>query len=873
MLNSELSRRIYPRKELDIHVFKWHSNIRSANIKTYFEKIFVKHMHPYHHMLLRVVCILLFCLCRTNATADDQNHAPLSIRVGAYENQPKIYTDESGKTVGLFPDILSYVALKEGWRLTYVHGTWRECLENLEKNNIDLMVDVAYSKDRAEKFLFTHETFMVNWGIVYTQKEQNINSFIDLNGKKIAVMRGSIHTEGDSGIKHIAAQFDINCSFIEVDNYQEVFSLLSDKKADAGIVNRVFGSLFSEAYAVLKTPIIFNPRQLRFALPRQSALSPLLIEKLDQYLHDLKKSPHSIYNKAIYVYLSGLPRELIFSDPDVTPPSKKVILNTDEKKWIQAHPVIRLGIDPEFAPFEFISSTGVYRGIASDYIKLLNQRLGINMQVTETHNWKKNVEKIKAKKIDILPCVSITHERQAFLKFSKSYLHFYRVIVTGVDTPFLTGLEDIEPLKVAVQKQTSHEGFLRENTSITPISYDTLQKALLSVSDGENQAFVGNLTSSTYWIRKLNLTNLKVAAPVSQEVQTLHFGVRSDWPELLGILNKGLSSITEQEENAIRNKYIKIDYTPGISLKVFWKRTFQIAGAAFSILLIIIFWNYRLQKEIQKRNEMESKLFEANKNLKKLDQLKSMFIASMSHELRTPLNSIIGFTGIILQGMTGPLNEKQQDHLGRVSNAAKHLLSLITDVIDISKIEAGRIDTFFQDFLLSDIVDEAVFNVAPQIKAKALTLEISIPQNLTLHTDRKRLLQCIINYLSNAAKYTEAGKIKLTAERLNEKIQIAVTDTGIGISKKDQPKLFQAFERLDSHLRVKAGGTGLGLYLTRKLVTEILKGEVYMHSQKHKGSTFGIIIPIHMHTSNDGLEIKYSKSIRKVETNENCSRH
>jgi signal transduction histidine kinase len=242
-------------------------------------------------------------------------------------------------------------------------------------------------------------------------------------------------------------------------------------------------------------------------------------------------------------------------------------------------------------------------------------------------------------------------------------------------------------------------------------------------------------------------------------------------------------------------------------------------------------------------NEGRKELERANKELAKLDRMKSMFIASMSHELRTPLNSIIGFTGIILQGMTGVLNEKQTDHLSRVFNSAKHLLALITDIIDISKIEAGRIDVYPEEFALPEIVDEAIMNIQPQLKAKNLALEVDVPSELQMNTDRKRLLQCVINYLSNAVKFTEQGGIKIIAREIDGEVEIRVSDTGIGIARQDIPKLFKSFERLESHLRVKAGGTGLGLYLTRKLTTELLKGKIQVESEEGKGSTFGLRIP------------------------------
>ncbi|MBF0552011.1 MAG: PAS domain S-box protein, partial [Deltaproteobacteria bacterium] len=205
-----------------------------------------------------------------------------------------------------------------------------------------------------------------------------------------------------------------------------------------------------------------------------------------------------------------------------------------------------------------------------------------------------------------------------------------------------------------------------------------------------------------------------------------------------------------------------------------------------------------------------AELTQANIRLQELDRLKSMFIASMSHELRTPLNTIIGFTGMTLNGLSGPLNEEQEDNLRRVYRSSRHLLNLITDVIDISKIEAGRINIYPEQLMLADLVAEAVEAVQPQLREKGLTLEVEAPAGLAIVTDRKRLLQCLLNFLSNAVKFTEAGQVAVSVREVNDQFEISVSDTGIGIAEQDLPRLFEAFERLDSHLRVKAGGTGLG---------------------------------------------------------------
>lgn len=246
------------------------------------------------------------------------------------------------------------------------------------------------------------------------------------------------------------------------------------------------------------------------------------------------------------------------------------------------------------------------------------------------------------------------------------------------------------------------------------------------------------------------------------------------------------------------------------------------------------------QKEAEHANQLEL----ANKNLKELDRMKSMFIASMSHELRTPLNSIIGFSGMIVSDMAGPISLQQRDYLQRVYRAGKHLLTLITDVIDISKIEAGKIAVSYETFNLNEVINEAVQSVEVTLHEKGLLLKSDIPEDIEMYSDRKRLMQCLLNLLSNAIKYSEHGSIELIVKRLDTHLQISLSDTGIGIAPKDMSKLFQAFVRLESPLKLLNTGTGLGLYLTKKLTQEVLGGTISATSILGQGSTFILDIPI-----------------------------
>jgi signal transduction histidine kinase/ActR/RegA family two-component response regulator len=182
------------------------------------------------------------------------------------------------------------------------------------------------------------------------------------------------------------------------------------------------------------------------------------------------------------------------------------------------------------------------------------------------------------------------------------------VIINRTDAPFFADLKDIVRLKVGVQADTSHSGYLKDHTPIQPILYTTLQEALQAVSGGEVDAFVGNIASATYWIRRLHLTNLKVAAPASHKLQKLHFGIRKDWPELVAIINKGLASISLHKEDQIKKYWINVEYDPGIDPVRFWKRIMQVAGVALLVLTAVAAWNFMLKKEIGKRRIIEKNL-------------------------------------------------------------------------------------------------------------------------------------------------------------------------------------------------------------------------------------------------------------------------
>jgi PAS domain S-box-containing protein len=262
--------------------------------------------------------------------------------------------------------------------------------------------------------------------------------------------------------------------------------------------------------------------------------------------------------------------------------------------------------------------------------------------------------------------------------------------------------------------------------------------------------------------------------------------------------------------------------------------------------------NEQLEKEVADRTEeLRTALIRAEA----ADRTKSAFLATMSHELRTPLNSIIGFTGIVLQGLAGPLNPEQTKQLGMVRNSARHLLDLINDVLDISKIEAGQLEVRAEPFALRDSLLQVAALVKPMVEKKGLTLTLNISSDLgEMVSDKRRVEQILLNLASNAIKFTDRGAVTLTAEKVTDScgrpeapsvpaVRLRVDDTGIGLKPEDLEGLFQPFRQVDSGLNRRHEGTGLGLVICRRLAN-LLGGEIFVTSAWEKGSSFTVTLPL-----------------------------
>ena len=251
-------------------------------------------------------------------------------------------------------------------------------------------------------------------------------------------------------------------------------------------------------------------------------------------------------------------------------------------------------------------------------------------------------------------------------------------------------------------------------------------------------------------------------------------------------------------------------------------------------------------RDVTERKRFERTLQEKNIELENANLAKDRFLASMSHELRTPLNAIIGFTGTLLMKLPGPLLPDQEKQLRTVQASGRHLLSLINDLLDLAKIESGKVEINLEPVECQSVVEEVVTALRPAAETKGLTFEAMVlPPNLCVRADRRALSQILLNLTTNAIKFTERGGVSMQVGKRRDGdrmlVEFSVTDTGIGIRGDDQAKLFHAFTQVDAMLRQRDEGTGLGLHLSRKLA-ELLCGQITLRSEHGKGSTFTLLL-------------------------------
>ncbi|MBF0398136.1 MAG: response regulator, partial [Desulfobacterales bacterium] len=505
-----------------------------------------------------------------------------------------------------------------------------------------------------------------------------------------------------------------------------------------------------------------------------------------------------------------------------------------------------------------------------DYLKIISKFTGIEFETIPVITNELDL-KAKALEVDIFPTFKVS-DREPYTNFTNPFMYNNRVIITrSSDSSFITNLNIFNGKKAAIVKGLKiYKKTFEEYPKIKLIEKTTLLGALESVSKSEADVYVGGMIVEPFLIQKNNLFNLKIAGVMDFPPVPYMFGVRKDYPELIGILNKAIALVTKEEQKLITQKYFSVKF----EYKTDWYEILKWSAFISSIFIVILgislLWNRRLANEINMRKSTENELKKAKETAERATRIKSEFLANMSHEIRTPMNAIMGMSKLLLENEH---SSQQKKYLNIINSAADNLLIIINDILDISKIEANKIEFDYQNINIYEVVNDIKNILHLPAFNKGIKLIGEVDKDLPfIRTDPIRLKQIILNLGNNAVKFTERGEVSINVRSVKETdtnitLSISVIDTGIGIPKGKKELLFQPFLQLSNDMTKKNHGTGLGLVISKRLV-ELMGGIINVESEEGKGSTFCFVITFEKGSSGNALEYEdYITDINNINEN------
>jgi signal transduction histidine kinase len=519
------------------------------------------------------------------------------------------------------------------------------------------------------------------------------------------------------------------------------------------------------------------------------------------------------------------------------------LLTSAEQAWLAAHPVIYEAepLESEIKPLRFRNSQGATVGITADYVAVLSQRLGVKIQLVYYPTVEAAMAAVNAGRADFKGTLIWTPDRAQHLSLSMPYRSVHTVLVVRADDPRIRSAADLPGRRLAViRADRSRELITNGIRDVQFVEAPNAAAAMDLVRSGQVDAYITDPAIVKYFIHELGWQSLDIRGPVVLMATNLVFVVRPDAPELLSMINRVLASMSESERHAIESRWAP-DLPEAVHLRTIIVAIWPYLAALAGVLAVVLAWNQSLRVQVRHRRAAERHARVAQERAEAADRAKSAFVASVSHEIRNPLHAVLGMA----QRMTAnALTDRQREDASRLYRSAGSMLGILNDLLDLSKIEAGRLEIESVPFDLSEVLEHLGSLLGQQASAKALQVLFAIPPALptSLVGDPLRLGQILLNLGGNAIKFTPTGTVVLRIEERSRSeheltLRFSVSDTGIGMTEDQLARLFQPFAQGDESISRRFGGTGLGLAISQQLVTK-LGGRLEARSVAGEGSEF-----------------------------------
>ena len=794
-------------------------------------------------------CVMLSLLLLLSAVlpvkAAAETASAKVVRVGSFEDTFN-YVNEKGARKGYGYELLETLSGYTGWQFEYVTCDWSDCFEKLKNGEIDIIGGISYTEDRTQEMLFSDEPMGVEKYYLYadlSRADISASDFKTLNGKKIGVLMG---TEPEVMLAEWEEKYGLKTEHVNISNNEDVKQKLANHEIDC------FVSLEESFWAErgISTITRVGESGIYYAINKNR---PDIKEELDDAMRAL--------DEAVPFYTADLYKR--YFSMDYTP-----ILTGEEKAWLRKHGAIRMGfLASDSGVSTFDPATGEFTGVITDYIQFAADCLGnqeLEFQLVGYDSKEAELDALKSGEIDMIfhcdqnpnlaeeyhfACTNTTWTSNLMAVTNKQ--HFNENNVNRIAVP---------QNKLSLKKYLA---FYYPQWEI--VDCDTQEDAARLVKDGQADCFVTGISSENKYSKKYSFYSVPLVNPVRS-----CFAVNSGNRSLLSILNKTIKAMPVNMlagalamYKSSARKVTLSDFIKDNFFKVMLISSIAVAVVLLTILMLLQKARKAeaaARKAASDTQELNAKLQVAVEKAESANRAKSTFLSNMSHDIRTPMNAIIGFTTLALSNIDD--TDRVKDYLGKTLASSNHLLSLINDVLDMSRIESGKIHLEEVEVNLSDVLHDLKTIVSGQIYAKQLELYMDAMDvtDEDVYCDKTRLNQILLNLLSNAIKFTPAGgTVSVRVRQLAGKVhgcgqyEFRIKDNGIGMSQEFAQKIFEPFERERTSTVSRIQGTGLGMAITKNIV-DMMGGTIEVQTAQGKGTEFTVCVPMRAQTEQRPVE-------------------